>query len=681
MSTPYWGDVPQKRHNGHRRMSSDYTHPSTDQRQSLDSQPPRRVNRASVQTTYTEAPTESTFTPASPTSPSFAGQGLAPRPPSYQQPMTHAAPSDDTDRRPRRMPYDEEHYGLQPSPAMPAAPDVQRQPPLSYRPRYTDPANSQRQPPPPAGYPNPPRHTDQMGAAERRHPQPRPDIQLASNNAQSAQAAPQQVPANVLGQQRRTSASASSDRRKKLANGRSPLQKLELTLDSMTKEEKRARVQAAEQRARQRAALHALASEDPKARDVIARAASESSPNPPVPTIAQVSQPTAAPIGPGPNPTERRPSLRQDADAGFRRDHGMDDNPQQGQNDPRMVQPTGFSNDLPKRNLSFRDRAGRTSGIPSEADLDLKPHAAAPIAAEEFLPTRSGSNKLRKQPPEGFYQQQRTFSGNVPRQIAQAEVTAQSHLTANHVPPASRDKDLPPLPPSARQRPAAINNSQMPTDEFVSQGMRRRATEPIYGREYGSDEEYFPRPRDQTLQTQEQSHEPSQAQNEDDVALARRRLQRGDSDHSAQHPQSHRISNLIFKNPETMRPGDGLYSPPEWLDEWKNGTVGLLSGHLLEVGAGQASQDTYKAWWEEGGRRRATNVSARLRKAEAFDGEYDDTNNGKLCTKFRLDTLLTYDRTNSIQASVVSQMWPAIEVLWYTYRDFALQASTQRCCF
>ena len=631
MSTPYWGDVPQRGGSGHRRMSSDYTHPSTDQRHSSDSQPPRRVNRASVQTTYTEAPTESTFTPASPATSSFAGQGLAPRPPSYQQPMAHSAAAvENTDRRPRRMPYDEEHYGLQPSPAMPAAPDVLRQPPLSYRSRHTDAANSQRQPPPPSGYPNPSRHANPMGAGEQRHPQPRPDMQWAPNNTQSAPAEPQQVPANVLGQQRRTSASASSDRRKKLTNGRSPLQRLELTLDSMTKEEKRARVQAAEQRARQRAALNAPGSEDPKAGNIVTRSASESSPRPQAPPIAQVSRPTAAPTGPGPNPTERRPSVQQqDAGAGFRGGPGVDDNLEQGHYDPRLVQPTGFSSDLPKRNLSFRDRAGRTGGIPSEAGLDLGPsQAAAPVAAEEFLPSRSESNKLRKQPPESFHQQQRAFSGNVPRQMAQTEAKAPSHLTANPVPPASRDKDLPPLPQSAHQRPAAINNSQIPTDEFVSQGMRRRATEPIYGREYGSDEEYIPRPREQTLQTQEQN----QPQNEDDGALARRKLQRGDSDYSAQHAQSHRISNLIFKNPETMRPGDGLYKPPEWLDEWKNGTVGMLSGHLLDAGAGQASQDAYKAWWEDGSRRRGTNVSARLRKAEAFDGEYDDTNNGKLCT-------------------------------------------------
>ncbi|RCI07999.1 hypothetical protein L249_7789 [Ophiocordyceps polyrhachis-furcata BCC 54312] len=85
-----------------------------------------------------------------------------------------------------------------------------------------------------------------------------------------------------------------------LANDRSPLQRLELTLDSLTKEEKRARVEAAEQRARQRAALRAsnqehnqLSSSPPpppplapgnedKSERVVVRGEEETDPPPPV---------------------------------------------------------------------------------------------------------------------------------------------------------------------------------------------------------------------------------------------------------------------------------------------------------------------------------------------------------------------------------------------------------------
>ena len=51
---------------------------------------------------------------------------------------------------------------------------------------------------------------------------------------------------------RKASVASQSDSRKQLADDRSPLQRLELTLDSITKEEKRARVEAAEQAARER---------------------------------------------------------------------------------------------------------------------------------------------------------------------------------------------------------------------------------------------------------------------------------------------------------------------------------------------------------------------------------------------------------------------------------------------
>lgn len=583
-------------------MSSEYTHPSTDQRHSLDSQPPQRVNRASVQTTFTEAPTESTFSPTSPITSSFAGQGLAPRPPSDQRPIARGPPPmDDPDRRPRRMPYDDHPYGMQPAPEPPAAPDVPRQPPLSYRPRYSNPVNAHATPPVSSGYPSNSRaYPSQMAAAQEQQHRSRQDMQWPPNMATPGHAPPESrsVPANVLGQQRRTSASASSDRRKKLTNGQSPLQRLELTLDSMTKEEKRARVAAAEQRARERAARNAESLTAAADTDALARSASERSPRPPQPPSSQLYHPgPAAPL------TERRQSLPHGSGPGERGDSRAlgDMDPQHY--DPRLAQPAELISSIPKRNLSFRDRA-RAGGVSSEAEATSSPQAAA--ATQHAAPTRSGSNKLRKEPPDSLSQRQRAEPPGVPRPVAQQHVRQAPQLSPNTVPRPSRDKDLPPLPaPSREQNPTSVD--------------------PIIGREYGSDEEYIPRPRQRTVQIQEQV----EGDPDDDMALARRRLQRGDSYHAAQQPQTHRVSNLIFKNPEAMRPGDGLYNPPEWLDEWKKGAVGTLSGSLLEVDASQGSKDTYKAWWEDGSRRKGTNVTARLRKAEAFDGEYDDTNNGE----------------------------------------------------
>jgi hypothetical protein len=83
-----------------------------------------------------------------------------------------------------------------------------------------------------------------------------------------------------------------------------------------------------------------------------------------------------------------------------------------------------------------------------------------------------------------------------------------------------------------------------------------------------------------------------------------------------------------------MTPGDGLYLPPKWLDEWKKATVGTLGGTLLEIrdvkepepqmASHWAPTDPNRAWWEQDNHRRSS-YPARARKAEAFDGEYDES--------------------------------------------------------
>src|SRR5690606_27345476 len=66
-------------------------------------------------------------------------------------------------------------------------------------------------------------------------------------------------------QPRRTSMASQSGARRKFADDQSPLKRLELTLGSITKEEKRARVEAAEQRAREKAQRAANAANHPPA--------------------------------------------------------------------------------------------------------------------------------------------------------------------------------------------------------------------------------------------------------------------------------------------------------------------------------------------------------------------------------------------------------------------------------
>jgi hypothetical protein len=104
---------------------------------------------------------------------------------------------------------------------------------------------------------------------------------------------------------------------------------------------------------------------------------------------------------------------------------------------------------------------------------------------------------------------------------------------------------------------------------------------------------------------------------------------RSDKD-SSDDEHHHHASNLIYGHSRSkLQPGQGMYKPPAYLDEWKKATVGTLSGALLDLAheqdpeASQADKD--KAWWETPPSKRRGSAPPRPRKAEAFDGEYDDT--------------------------------------------------------
>lgn len=91
------------------------------------------------------------------------------------------------------------------------------------------------------------------------------------------------------------------------------------------------------------------------------------------------------------------------------------------------------------------------------------------------------------------------------------------------------------------------------------------------------------------------------------------------------------LSNVLGHLHHSNANNDGVYVPSPRLDEWKKGGVALLSGSLLDLDmktnrSEQSEAEKDKAWWEAGntGRRRRSSTSA-PRKAEAYDGEYDDS--------------------------------------------------------
>lgn len=413
------------------------------------------------------------------------------------------------------------------------------------------------------------------------------------------------------------------ERRNKFANDRSPLQRLELTLDSMTKEEKRARVQAAEQRARERAA----------------KKAAEASANHSQPGDAQnrhlsSQRQTQYPASIAQYPAlSRNDSSRSQSDRRqqpyLQHQTQLQSGPQQAlfrhkvvelghaaASPPALLRREDDEEDLdqprfnlPRRNLSFRERTARNELEPQAEDKPLSdlPAAFFTGASTGGSPlTRNGSNMLRKESRTDQQDSQRAQSTG---EIAAAAVPRSPAAHQPHAIAIAKDKDkeLPPVPVSQQAR----------------RGISYRATEPVHETDHASDEENVPYKRHGEVPSAPVRHPDLEHV---DVATARRRLERQDSDHSIESAPQHRISRLIFKDPEHLRPGEGLYKSPTWLNEYEKATVGSLGGNLLDLAESQPSgADKNKAWWEGGGRSNNSSYSSRPRKAEAFDGEYDDT--------------------------------------------------------
>lgn len=369
-------------------------------------------------------------------------------------------------------------------------------------------------------------------------------------------------------------------------------------------------MEAAEQRARQRAARNAQSLASPLNQDSIA----PRNPEPAPPAQPVMPRQRTASYAAESRP---RPSAHHDWSQQMYHEAHPPAASAQPQLDEQIPTSDQFASNVPKRNLSFKDRAGRNPVIPRDMD-DLEPAAPSPSAAPGLF-GRSESNRGGGMPPENFQQHRRIGSEALPRRPIAAQPTPNTAL-----PGAVKNKHLPPLPSPGYDNGGHEMRGALPYNDGrnapISQNIQRRATEPTYRRQYTADERPPPATR-----TGFAADGPSDEQ-EDGVAAARRKLERGTSDDgSAAAANRHRLSNMLYTNPDTLRPGQGLYQPPEWLDEWEKAAVGSLSGPLLDVHAETSSQDNYKAWWEEG-KGRGANVNARLRKAEAFDGEYDDTN-------------------------------------------------------
>ncbi|AEO69973.1 uncharacterized protein THITE_2120744 [Thermothielavioides terrestris NRRL 8126] len=648
MSTPYWGQLPPPKasQTRARRLSDDQALPP-EHRQSLDAaaQGPARSNRGSVQTTKSDAPTDSTLSPfASPTASSFQGQGLTPRPPSFPYGANQYPPEFLENRRRRRSRNQEQDddYAAVTGPPPPAAPDA---PPSAS-------ASLKFPPVPPQAIGRPLRQMEveernkapAAGSQKDGWPRnalgesalPRPQrvntdptfgasFSLANGGPRRASAAEQSLQKSI----RRSSTQSSADRPRVIANDRSPLQRLELALDSISKEDKRARVEAAERAARERAAAAAAngsaqqgqkSPQQVRFRERRPSVAAGDAPRTPItPTKpAQGSQPTQAGQAGPDGPHSQNPP-----DEGRRRNTAGGPSPRAPPESriPVPVQSSG----IPQRNLSFRERAARS---------DMKPPSGlgSPAAQESFpttgpnghTPTRSGSNKLKKPPPSDPWPNRTSEAGGM---YDSGEPSARVGPRAANPPVQPNlwervlealdegddsDGGLMAYPPGAAkltktpsQRKADQILGRVPTQAQVPSEVRQAA--PPSAANNGGPTSHGPAPM---------------------AAAQHPGVHRDREHHADTGGERHHVSDLVYHARDKLQPGQGVFKPTAYLDEWKQATVGALTGALLDLeDAPPPAVDKSTPWWEAPqSRRRSNSLSSRPKKAEAFEGEYDESN-------------------------------------------------------
>ncbi|KAJ3565897.1 hypothetical protein NPX13_g7330 [Xylaria arbuscula] len=727
MSTPYWGQLPPPQG---RRLSQ--SSDQTDRRQSLDRsslpQPRYSSNRASEQTNFTDAPTDSTYSPlASPTTSNAPGSGLTPRPPSlsYTQNQRHQELPENRARRTTRAPDDNTYRVANTSP-LPAAPDAPKAHPASYtgyyrnsgspytdRPadQYSLPHLSHRQDTQSNVVNMEPEtfYKDATPPAERQSRQPALD--RAYQNFNDGVVSPEHLERELVrsGSIRRPPNGYRPDkrdpnsprRRESLgpespqpmwAADRSPLQKLELTLDSITKEEKRARVEAAERRARERAAkVNKAATAGERNQSLPERQAGQqvqvSNKDASIggersrhksPASSSQAMPTAF-IGHGVSP--QNPS-----EVGTQ--YGIPVEPTEAQNAPQNREVSATTNGTPKRNLSFRERAAtHERALPRESNHVTYPAAQTAAHGGYPAPVRSGSNKLKKNPPgDPWYTARREAEErSVQRSHSHYRRDAAPEDSYAEPPPSRHDASY------ATQPAARLTIDRSPPTEY--------ARPPARGKTFGEDkhvEEPPSRIRElaaaigfRRSNSMGSDQRPNLSESENTPILTGRNMQQSTLDGSVSHRQESTISGGLgsasslnqsrpipaptkafqgsqigekgtksvkfqdsghesgissdhlsdathqrhhlreYLHHDGLKPGQGTYRAPVYLDEWKQGTVGLLSGPLLDLTQEPVQNkpiqtlDKNTPWWEAGSKRRAS-FSTQSPPKRTFDGANDD---------------------------------------------------------
>lgn len=622
-AAPYWGDLPGPKVSTRPDYSS-----KAPRRQSQDTTaalaPQSKSNRISTQTNVTEAQTESTLSPYGSPRHSFQGHGLAPRPPSQGN-----YPPDIVEKRRRRASRNRDEEGAYTaSGALPAAPDAPKAVAVSFRHPYgngglpyTIPqpgASKQPDIPPSPGIMDPESYN--IPSADR----PKRSSTTSNRRASSGSTATARKGGTRENGHRKSSLGNEVDRHL-FADTRSPLQRLELTLDSITKEEKRARAEVAERNARERASRGAA---QPTVR--FKDKETESEPDSPQTEISADPLPAQSGRAPRRGSQSRKSPRPQAAIA-------------------TAIQYTSF----PQRDLSFRERAARQDiKIPNGGpDSPATPPTTTPTNGSSVA--RSGSNKLKKDPPGDPWYQRRVEAEKKYGQITGGELRGASQIPVAAPGPGTSAAPAP-VGPSNKTAGGSVRNKVPPLNTAVTR--RQPGRQPVAANDdldspitTGNSAGVVKREEPVSARTPSHSLFPSTPDPPHSapskgkiatgavagatataagtgIAIAGRQQYDGSDSNDGDHPDHEHHFSQYFHRHE-YRPGQGLYNPPKFLSEWRKGTVGILSGTMLDLSDETTpTLDKGQTWWETPPSQRRGSISSRPRRAEAFDGEYDETN-------------------------------------------------------
>ncbi|TVY64340.1 Uncharacterized protein LSUE1_G008661, partial [Lachnellula suecica] len=633
MSNPYWGQLPPPK-----VTRGDSVRRDRDPQMSggnglyIDTGAKPKPERLSGQSrhnrnsTQTEAPTVSTQSPfASPTASSFRGDGLAPRPPSF--PYGASAPSNNNDyldKRRRRESRNKDQYSEDAPP--PAAPDAPRPaPPVSYKQPHSNGASNSQAPTRARSTRRSEGPISPSQAVPEEYYRSRedfPSIDASTSRRPSngkAAIRPGDDEFSVRraergGTSRKGSLSeAEAKRRREWAPDRSPLQRLELTLDSITKEEKRARVEEAELLAREAKAGRGGERAGPQnsvrfrnrpvaKADPLSKSEPQSLPEAGLVRNLSVKQKDQLQRS---GTVEKQRPAASDIPKTSARD--FDYQPKQ---DPVDRSPKQENSTTPQRKSSIKDR----SYIP------VATAAAGAVAAATL--GRSGSNKLKKEPPGDPWMHRRVEAEN-----KYQEVTPRRPSISNPEPivrSPSRDKAFRshPQPAKDKELPVLPKEAQKPSDYLDSDSAEEVDVKPVRRGGLSKIERLTGQKMPTPISKSIQPARPETANmNGSKFGSTTEETVRQNGAHHA----GHHLPDIFHRKHDNI-PGQGVYVPSGRLDEWKTGGVALLSGSLLDLEAEEQIEiEKDKTWWEAGHTGKRRRSSTRQRKAEAYDGEYDDS--------------------------------------------------------